>query len=85
MNYVLAFLAGLLTSHWLEELLLRLLLRIPAVKETVRSHARKQGIDLREKGKIISLEALDAVQAASKPGSFLDNLDIRDDDEQDNP
>jgi hypothetical protein len=81
MTLLLGIVIGLLASHWLEALLLRVVMRLadrfPQVREAVRREARSQGIDLQERGKVIKLSDVDAADALAKPGQLFDDVRIK--------
>lgn len=76
MAYALFFLLGLLTDRWLEEKLTRLAVKSPwePIRGLGRSVAASRGFDTQERGKVLKLDAYEAVEAARRPGNVLDNL-----------
>lgn len=71
------FILGLLTSRWVDTLIIRLAVRSESepVRNAARSEARSRGIELREKGRILSTDAWEAAQSLNRPGDVLANLD----------
>ena len=76
MLYLAFFILGCLTDRWLEEKLCRLAVRTPwePVRSLGRSVAKERGFETMEKGKVVRLDAYEAMEAAKQPGNFLDNV-----------
>ncbi len=77
----LAFIAGVLTSRWVETLLVRVALRTiksPKANTSIRKYAQEHGIQPAEKGKIISMKGLRATKVFEEGGTLEDMLDKTD-------
>lgn len=74
---ILAFIAGLLASYWVETLVLRILIRVTKgeMLGTVKSYMVSRGVESKRKGSVVKVAAHEAEEGFLKGDSFNEVLD----------